>query len=106
VTEKEQEMKLKWEDLEPEIKDMARETFKDQGYDDLLAAISTHRDIVPPNIWANAQALIAFTILDEVWRDADCCFLDYGDEQSAAIYALENSILGKEEVERILDEEN
>ena len=97
--------KMKWEDLEPEIQDMARETFKDQDYDALLAAISTHRDIVPSNVWANAQALIAFTILDEVWQDADCCYMDYGDEQSAAIYALMNSLLGKDEVNRLLDEQ-
>ena len=98
-------MKLTWKDLEPEIEDMARETFKDQDYDALLAAISTHRDIVPSNVWANAQALIAFTILDGVWQEADCCYMDYGDEQSAAIYALMYSLLGKDEVNRLLDEE-
>jgi len=98
-------MKLRWKDLEPEIEDMARETFKDQDYDALLAALSTHRDIVPLNIWANAQALIAFTILDEVWQTADCCYMDYGDEQSAAIYALMSSLLGEAEVERLLEED-
>lgn len=80
---------------------MTRDTIKDQDFDALLITIAIHKGDLPKNVWANAQALIAFTILDEVWHDADCCFVDYGDEQFAAMSALWNSILGETEARRL-----
>jgi len=76
------------------VRMLARRTLKDQDFDDLITYIEDHRGNLPANIYANAMALKAFTLLDEVWIDSDMQLNDFGDEQSDAIYVLQVSILG------------